>query len=185
MEKEYQLFDFESYKNDLINYYRWPRDKDRYLERQSFINSHYADDFYKLITDRTQEYIFDLLKKMNSKRRLFDLSIFDNIEYPDMKKMLISNGCGGEWPSDTLFSIDDKESPLISLCLIKKFFGEKFHIECGTNFYESYNEEEQSGYEYGINTLEINGPVEEFDILYSKYVDVLNIKSKVKKLDSH
>jgi|GEM_PF-2344854 len=179
-------FELQEYKSHLISYYRWPCDRKNYNDRANYINSHYSDDYLKNIITNTQDFIPMLIQKMANENHTYEENIFNIIELPpffESSTEFISNGCLGGWPSDSLFYLDNNnKETLISLYVLKKFFGNKFRIWLGSKDYEDFNPDEQAGVEYSIPTFEISGPLDEFNKIYNKTMAETNQKKLDKKL---
>lgn len=165
-----EIFNLDNYRNHLASFYRYPCDKDDYYKRYNYIQNCYSDEYLLNIIERTKQFIIFLMEKMNKERKIFDSNIYDEIEFLYHDSYPLSNNCTGGWSCDSLFSINE-EKPLISIYLLKTYFGENFIIDFGCVSYDGFTEEEDCGLEYGFETLEISGSVKAFDELYNgKYL---------------
>ena len=175
------MFNFDEYKKYLIDYYKWECDnnEESYNKRKWHVNHFYSDEDLNNIVINTEEFIHYLMGKLTTNTKVHNDNIFDNVELideppPHIMYNFISNGCGGGWHSDELFFMDNKENDPISLYLTKQFFGKSFRMNISRTICEYYNEEEETGCEYGIIQLEIVGPLQKFYELYDSYDEIYN-----------
>lgn len=181
-----EIFDLEEYKNYLINYYVENYDKNTRDKRSYYINRYYSNIYLYSIVEGTKQYIPDLLYKLESKKDDNDRIICE-IKMPFFDELgrtrtsYISNNCIGGWTSDTIIKPTQKNNLLVSMYLLKKFFGPDFRIELS-----DYQIEENDETNFGIirsyltnEKLTIIGSPSKLDEIYKKY----NIeKPKIKNL---
>lgn len=157
------VFDFDAYKEHIINYYYHACDSQKQQERIDFVKRFYSDDYFKMVIENTKNFLIMLLEKMKNEPNYYEDKIFINLEFdvdPDHFISYIVNGCSGGWSSDTIFMID-KTTP-ISKKLLEKFFGKPFRIELQFNEYEVFDELEQAGHIVCTPTFYMSAPIEDF-----------------------
>jgi len=153
------IFDFESYRDYLVNFYVYAYDEDTYLKRKMLIDS-YSDDHLRKIINDTKTFIIYLLDKMKTENNVFENSIFTSFEVMEVR--FISNGCIGGYRADMLYCpLDFGDDFWVSYYLVRKFFAD-FRVYEGQEEHNYYDEEEEAGCIYIIPNISICGSVEIF-----------------------
>ena len=154
------MFDFEAYKNDLINYCYYPcdRNEENSTKRADFIAKHYTDEYLNDIIKNTQKFSGDILKLLKKENKIRDGQIYTEVVL--FERGYISNNCSGGWNADRLFFIDETNKP-ISMYLLEKFFGKDW-VFLDTDERVIYDAKEEVGYEQFVLTFNISIPLKKF-----------------------
>ncbi len=183
-----KIFDLENYKKYLIDYYVENYDKNTYEKRAYYINSFYSNIYLYNILEGTKQFISYLLYELESKSN--DNKVFCIIKMPSFDELgrsrtsHISNNCIGGWTSDTIIKPTKKNDLLVSMYLLKKFFGPDFLI-----LIDNYETEEIEKMNFGAiysicanEKLTIIGTTSNLEKLYKKYnIEKPKVKSLVSK----
>jgi len=117
-----KLFNLNEYRKYLEEYYKYPCDKDKVLERKQAIDR-YSDEYLQNIIDNTLEFIKYLINKMRQENKIFEGKRFTHIETSEYNKYISNNSTGG-WHADTLHCIVEfKPDFYISYHLLSSFLG--------------------------------------------------------------
>lgn len=124
------MFDFEDYKNYLIDFYVHNCDKfeDKRLERKKILEDHYSDEKLQQVVCNTEAFIkYFINDSLEKETPIFRIPLYFDDEN------IFTNTTGG-WYPDTLISISPMDENIrISLYLLKLFLGKDFKI----NFMEN------------------------------------------------
>lgn len=177
-----EIFNLETYKKRLIEYYRWPCDEGKYEERKKVIDKLDVHDLENIIHN-TKIFCFYLLEKLKRENQTYNGNIFTSV-YIEEKDKHISNNCGGGSPCDVLW-LPKNFLPdcWVSRYLLRKFF-EGFSIDDDFEEIEEWNEEEQVGIILYYPKIEISGRIEIFNSLYERAINEKDIKRSLKPTSS-
>lgn len=128
------LFDFENYRQDLLNQYGNDMDSQNFNDINC-IELNYSDDCLRQTVANTNYFILLVIKQFMDKANSFKSELSHIIPVFNRKYV-----CNNNKICDILISIKDDDSIyFVSLHLLKKFFGEKFSI-CLTDFSDYDND---------------------------------------------
>lgn len=159
-----ELCNVESYRNDLITYYRYTSDSgEEKLEQRRKQIEKFSDEYLETIIKNTEDFSSVLLKHMKENGQILDEDIFTSIRLHHMS-IDIQNGCSGGFPCDTLITpIGLGNEVIISEHLLKKGFP-TFTIDIT---YDSYEERiDDVVATFPLNELHISCSKKEFDNIY-------------------
>lgn len=167
-----KLFDFNQYKKYLYTFHFYEADNDIHNEekRRKELERKYSDEFLKEIIANTEEFIPLLLESIKNKNDVYKNTIYYNHRLPACPHSdFISTNVIGGWPSDLVIYLEDNKTKPISMHLLHVFFGINTTIYLNEEFFESFNEEEQVGIEYSLESIFIKLSLEEFLRIYEDY----------------
>lgn len=131
--------DLEQYKNYLLNCYKheYDNNENKRQERIQLLNNKYKDEYLESIIVGTYNFVNKIIDiSENNYNGYIKIPLYTE---PDI--IYIDLDLAGGWMSDTIVS--DSENNFYSVSLLKKIFGERFHIEpCQIDFTREINEEE-------------------------------------------
>lgn len=168
------------YKEYLNNYYIYPCDCDSIQKRKDYIKKYYPDNFLGKVVEDTKKFVLSLVRQMvlqmpDENDKVFVKEMVSSYIYKD-----ILNGCLGGYHADKLICPDEfRPNFLVSLYLIKTYFGENFIFDLYDDIEDEYDEAEEVGSFSCATYLYICGSKKEF--LNNIYNDLDKNHKLVKK----
>ncbi|MBE6152289.1 MAG: hypothetical protein E7165_03135 [Firmicutes bacterium] len=177
------ILDLKTYKQYLINYYKYTCDEDRGEYRKKYINTHYDTKILDKVVKDTKKFILSIIKQMSmtiseKSDNVFYKEIVSSNVYKD-----IYNGSIGGFSPDRLICPDEYNCDcLVSLYMIEEFFGNNFKLDLVEDIHEEYDVDDEVGYFNLTTYLYICGPKDQFlDIVDANLIKNIKIIKKINK----
>lgn len=165
-------YTFKQYKNDLIDYYKYPYDKDKKEERRKIIDS-LGDEYLYSLYNNSINMCKIILKKMKEENSRFNSVIFTQIELTDDYQEINTN-CIGGWVPDCLYKAKNLDNDnYFSLLILNKVLTNFMIYEDVIN---EYYEDDDIGINYYYPIFCISSKADNFNDIYNKYI----IKDKIR-----
>ncbi len=161
------IMDLQTYKEHLIDFYRWPVDANKRVIREQAI-ARIDDSRFQKILENTEEFALYLLEKMKEENSVYQDTIY--ISFTTSEEKWIDNQCGGGFPADVLYPVVEfGEDYFVSKYLLTTFL-ENFRIWYDNDVIEEYDEREDVGGFRPNYQLSVSTTLANFQEIYEKYL---------------
>lgn len=153
------VFNIILYRKYLEDFYQYPYDEFKYLERVEYVKR-YSDNYLQSIIDGTKKFVNFVLKKLEIDNKILDNIIFTSVEL--IEKNDIYTGLVGGCPADYIYKVNCCGELLVSKYLLSGCL-ENFNIYDSYDVFENWDCDHEIGYFIESFLLNINSNVDNYN----------------------
>lgn len=153
------VFNIILYRKYLEDFYQYPYDEFKYLERVEYVKR-YSDNYLQSIIDGTKKFVNFVLKKLEIDNKILDNIIFTSVEL--IEKNDIYTGLVGGCPADYIYKVNFCEELLVSKYLLSVCL-ENFNIYDSYDVFENWDCDHEIGYFTESFLLNISSNVDNYN----------------------